>query len=152
MFPCQDTPAIKASYCSTVRSSLPVLMSGLRVSPPPEQTPAPGTMTEYSYRQPCAIPSYLIAIASGELVYRPFDGLFGKEWKTGCWAEVRWILLALTFVGTDHDSPTRLKRLIGSSRKILPSRSASVLGCGKLIIQLCRCCRKVRLELQVRSI
>ena len=63
-------------------------MSGLRVSPPPEQTPAPGTMTEYSYRQPCAIPSYLIAIASGELVYRPFDGLSGKEWKTGCWAEV----------------------------------------------------------------
>lgn len=64
-------------------------MSGLRISPPPEQTPAPGQETEYSFKQPCAIPSYLIAIASGEVVYRPFQALDGKGWKTGCWAEVR---------------------------------------------------------------
>ena len=63
-------------------------MSGLRISPPPEQTPAPGQETEYSFKQPCAIPSYLIAIASGEVVYRPFQALEGKGWKTGCWAEV----------------------------------------------------------------
>ena len=38
--------------------------------------------------QPVAIPSYLIAIASGELVYRPFNKLEGRSWRTGCWAEV----------------------------------------------------------------
>ncbi len=37
--------------------------------------------------QPIAIPSYLIALASGNLVYKPFDPLPGKQWKTGCWAE-----------------------------------------------------------------
>jgi leukotriene-A4 hydrolase len=74
-------------------------MSGLRISPLPEQTPAPGHETEYSFKQPCAIPSYLIAIASGEVVYRPFESLDGKKWKTGCWAEVSswigmsWIIL-----------------------------------------------------------
>jgi leukotriene-A4 hydrolase len=63
-------------------------MSGLRVSPPSEQVLEFGTLVEYVYDQPCAIPSYLIAIASGELVYKPFPELFGKKWRTGCWAEV----------------------------------------------------------------
>ncbi|KAG8986317.1 hypothetical protein FRB90_004074, partial [Tulasnella sp. 427] len=44
-------------------------------------------VVEYKYNQPIAIPSYLIAIASGDLVYKPFDSLPGKSWKTGCWAE-----------------------------------------------------------------
>lgn len=37
--------------------------------------------------QPVAIPSYLIAIASGELVYKPFKDLPGRKWKTGVWTE-----------------------------------------------------------------
>ncbi len=51
MFPCQDTPGIKATYSAKVRSILPVLMSGLRVSPPSEETLEPGKEVEYVYDQ-----------------------------------------------------------------------------------------------------
>jgi leukotriene-A4 hydrolase len=61
-----DTPAVKATYTSTVTSYLPVLMSALRVSPPSEEVLAISHDKEvtYKYRQPVAIPSYLIAIAA----------------------------------------------------------------------------------------
>lgn len=78
-------------------------MSGLRISPPSEETPQPGKEAEYTYDQPCAIPSYLIAIASGEVVYRPFKGLDGKKWKTGCWAEVSFSREGRAEVVARHD-------------------------------------------------
>ncbi|RXK38146.1 leukotriene A-4 hydrolase/aminopeptidase [Tremella mesenterica] len=87
MFPCQDTPAIKATYSSKVRSILPVLMSALRVSPPSEEALVMGEEREYEYVQPVAIPSYLVAIASGELVYKSFEKIGGRKWRTGCWTE-----------------------------------------------------------------
>jgi hypothetical protein len=37
--------------------------------------------------QPVGIPSYLIAIASGNLRYRPFPPIEGRSWKSGVWAE-----------------------------------------------------------------
>lgn len=37
--------------------------------------------------QPIAIPSYLIALASGNLMYKPFPKLQDKAWTTGVWAE-----------------------------------------------------------------
>jgi hypothetical protein len=51
MFPCQDTPGIKATYSAKVKSILPVLMSGLRVSPPSEETLEPGKEVQYVYDQ-----------------------------------------------------------------------------------------------------
>ena len=87
LLPCQDTPAIKASYSSRVKSTLPVLMSGLRQSPPSEEVLEPGKEVEYVYDQPVAIPSYLIAIASGELIYKPFKPVPGRGWRTGVWTE-----------------------------------------------------------------
>jgi leukotriene-A4 hydrolase len=33
------------------------------------------------------IPSYLIAIAAGNVVYRAFDKPAGKNWTSGIWAE-----------------------------------------------------------------
>ncbi|RSH81372.1 hypothetical protein EHS25_006904 [Saitozyma podzolica] len=87
LLPCQDTPAIKATYAAKVRSVLPVLLSGLRQSPKPEEKWVPGKEVEYVYDQPVAIPSYLIAIASGELVYRPFKQLEGRKWRSGAWTE-----------------------------------------------------------------
>jgi leukotriene-A4 hydrolase len=62
-------------------------MSGLRKSPPSEEVLVPGEEMEYVYDQPVAIPSYLVAIASGELVYKPFKQLEGRKWKSGCWTE-----------------------------------------------------------------
>jgi leukotriene-A4 hydrolase len=111
LLPCQDTPAIKATYAAKVRSVLPVLLSGLRQSPKPEEKWVPGKEVEYVYDQvsashlalrlggieiradahpyqPVAIPSYLIAMASGELVYRPFKQLEGRKWRSGAWTEV----------------------------------------------------------------
>lgn len=110
LLPCQDTPAIKATYAAKVRSVLPVLLSGLRQSPKSEEKWVPGKEVEYVYDQvsaselsllvevghqlhadadkPVAIPSYLIAIASGELVYRPFKQLEGRKWRSGAWTEV----------------------------------------------------------------
>ena len=37
--------------------------------------------------QPIAIPSYLLAIAVGDLEYRAFPQFEDKQWKTGVWAE-----------------------------------------------------------------
>jgi hypothetical protein len=51
MLPCQDTPAIKATYSAKVKGVLPVLMSGLRQSPPPEEKWVPGKEVEYVYDQ-----------------------------------------------------------------------------------------------------
>jgi hypothetical protein len=38
-------------------------------------------------KQRVGIPSYLIAIASGNLHYRPFPAIEGRSWKSGVWAE-----------------------------------------------------------------
>lgn len=89
-------------------------MSALRQSPAPEEKWIPGKVVEYVYDQvssrvrhstaswdlrdsseiesmltdqPVPIPSYLIAIASGELEYRPFKQLEGRKWRSGCWTE-----------------------------------------------------------------
>jgi len=81
--PCMDTPAVKATYSAKVRSYLPVLLSALRVSPPSEVVTAisKDRHVEYVYRQPVPIPSYLIAIAAGEVAYKRV----GK--RTGVWAD-----------------------------------------------------------------
>ena len=39
--------------------------------------------------KPVPIPSYLIAIASGNLVYKAFPRIEGKKWTAGVWTEVR---------------------------------------------------------------
>ncbi|KAI5118515.1 hypothetical protein M0805_007684 [Coniferiporia weirii] len=90
--PLQDTPSVKLTYSAKVTSALPVLMSAIRVSPPVEG-PVHGGKTigkeliTYEYKQPTPIPSYLIAIASGNLRYRPFPKVLGKDWSCGIWAE-----------------------------------------------------------------
>lgn len=109
MLPCQDTPAVKATYGAKVRSGrgLEVLMSALRK----DTVDLGDGVTEFIYDQvglpisscllsqmikvadarafgqPVGIPSYLIAIGAGELTYKPFDKLSGRNWNTGCWTE-----------------------------------------------------------------
>ncbi|KAF8468974.1 leukotriene A-4 hydrolase [Kalaharituber pfeilii] len=63
LFPCQDTPAVKSTYHSIIRSPLPVVVSGLSLS-----TKSLGVgLIEYEFEQKVAIPSYLYAIASGDI-------------------------------------------------------------------------------------
>lgn len=62
LFPCFDTPAVKTPYRFQVRSALPSLMSGRPVS---------ADDGVYKFNQPIPIPSYLVALASGDITKLP---------------------------------------------------------------------------------
>lgn len=69
LFPCQDTPDVKSTYTFNVRSPLPVLASGLPTGVKDFQPGAqgkPGTLL-YTFHQAIPMPSYLFALASGDL-------------------------------------------------------------------------------------
>lgn len=86
LLPCQDTPSVKLTYSATVRSPLPVLLSALCTSPRREEMEKVGHVDMakdrvFKFEQPNAIPSYLIAIAAGELAFASLGE------RTGVWAE-----------------------------------------------------------------
>ncbi|KAF7367549.1 Leukotriene A-4 hydrolase [Mycena sanguinolenta] len=90
--PVQDSPSVKITYSAKVASVLPVLLSAIRVSPPSDGPAHDGKVigkdiVVYTYDQPIPIPSYLLAIACGNVRYRPFPQLEDKQWRTGVWAE-----------------------------------------------------------------
>ncbi|PPQ99607.1 hypothetical protein CVT24_005183, partial [Panaeolus cyanescens] len=92
MAPLQDTPSNKIKYSAKVASVLPVLLSARRISPPSDGPAHDGKevgkdVVTYVYDQPIPIPSYLLAIAVGNLVYKTFSKPAGKEWTSGIWAE-----------------------------------------------------------------
>ncbi|KAJ3751229.1 peptidase family M1-domain-containing protein [Lentinula detonsa] len=92
MAPVQDSPSVKIKYSAEVISVLPALMSAIRQSPPSDGPAHDGKVigkdaVTYVYHQPIPIPSYLIAIAAGNVVYRPFPRHPGKEWTCGIWSE-----------------------------------------------------------------
>jgi leukotriene-A4 hydrolase len=69
IFPCQDTPDVKSTYHFKIRSPLPVVASGL---PTGASNFEHGTDGEsgtllYSFFQEIPMPSYLFAIASGDI-------------------------------------------------------------------------------------
>ncbi|KAI8089608.1 peptidase family M1-domain-containing protein [Halteromyces radiatus] len=64
--PCQDSPAIKLTYSASVTSPLPVIMSALKTG----EVQGTNGLTTYGFEQRTSIPSYLIAIAAGNLVSR----------------------------------------------------------------------------------
>lgn len=66
MLPCMDSPSNKLTYSAAVKSSLPVVMSALLSSVDDN-----GDETKtYNFKQATTIPSYLIAVAAGNLVGR----------------------------------------------------------------------------------
>ncbi|KAG7196235.1 putative leukotriene A-4 hydrolase (LTA-4 hydrolase) (Leukotriene A(4) hydrolase) [Scheffersomyces spartinae] len=66
LFPCFDTPAIKSTYDFTVESPYTSLMSGRPIEE--EDDDANGV---YKFEQPIPIPSYLVAIALGDITKKP---------------------------------------------------------------------------------
>ena len=69
LIPCQDTPDVKSTYTFNLRSPLPVLASGLPTGAKnfvPGENGKPGTLL-YSFQQDVPMPSYLFAVASGDL-------------------------------------------------------------------------------------
>ncbi|KAJ7086015.1 peptidase family M1-domain-containing protein [Mycena belliarum] len=92
MAPLQDSPSVKIKYTATVTSVLPVLLSAIRVSPPAYGPIHDGKIVgrdsvSYTYTQPVPIPTYLLAIASGNIIYKPFPQFEDKQWRTGIWTE-----------------------------------------------------------------
>ncbi|GMG29168.1 unnamed protein product [Ambrosiozyma monospora] len=65
MFPCFDTPSVKSTFNYNIKSTLNTLVSGLLVS---KDTTSDAKHTVYKYKQPVPIPSYLVSIASGDIV------------------------------------------------------------------------------------
>ncbi|KAF2433615.1 putative leukotriene A-4 hydrolase like protein [Tothia fuscella] len=69
IFPCQDTPDVKASVDFNIRSPLPVVCSGLPTGTQEfraGKNGSSGTLL-YTFKQEVPIPSYLFAVASGDL-------------------------------------------------------------------------------------
>lgn len=74
--PLQDTPRVRYTYSArvTAPADVMVLMSA-------DNDPAAVRDGDYSFRMPQRIPSYLMAIAAGDLVFRPISA------RSGVWAE-----------------------------------------------------------------
>ncbi|KAG9238425.1 putative leukotriene A-4 hydrolase like protein [Amylocarpus encephaloides] len=69
IFPCQDTPDVKSTYDFKIRSPLPVIASGLPTGASQFKhgvNGESGTML-YSFHQGVPMPSYLFALASGDI-------------------------------------------------------------------------------------
>ena len=74
--PLQDTPGVRFTYKARVRTrpDVMVLMSA-------DNDPAAERDGDYSFSMPQPIPSYLMAIAAGDLVFKPISA------RSGVWAE-----------------------------------------------------------------
>lgn len=69
LFPCQDTPDVKSTYDFNIRSPLPVVASGLPAGATEFEHGKDGKSGTllYSFRQGIPMPSYLFALASGDI-------------------------------------------------------------------------------------
>ncbi|KIW64892.1 leukotriene A-4 hydrolase/aminopeptidase [Phialophora macrospora] len=65
IFPCQDTPDVKAPFDFTFTSPLPVIASGIGAKENPAS--AGSTSQVYKFHQKVPIPAYLFAMASGDI-------------------------------------------------------------------------------------
>ena len=74
--PLQDTPSVRFTYTARIRT--PATVMALMSADNDPQAERDG---DYSFTMPQAIPSYLMAIAAGDLVFKPISE------RAGVWAE-----------------------------------------------------------------
>ena len=74
--PLQDLPGVRITYDATIRT--PPGLTAVMAAEIGSSTPGSGV---YTFKMPQPIPSYLIALAIGDLVFKPMSD------RTGVWAE-----------------------------------------------------------------
>ena len=98
--PLQDTPSVRFTYTAhvTSRPDVMVLMSA-------DNDPKAARDGDYTFKMPQPIPSYLLAIAAGDLVFEPISG------RSGVWAEP-------TMVGKAAKEFEDTEKMIGAAEKL----------------------------------
>ena len=85
--PLQDTPAVRVTYDATIHTPKPLVavmaaeMDPANAGPVLSDRPGDGPTRTFKFKMPQAIPSYLIAIAIGDLAFKAMGD------RTGVWAE-----------------------------------------------------------------
>jgi len=98
--PLQDTPSVRFTYSAHVvsRPDVMVLMSA-------DNDSKASRDGDYTFKMPQPIPSYLLAIAAGDLVFEPISG------RSGVWAEP-------TMVGKAAKEFEDTEKMIGAAEKL----------------------------------
>jgi len=114
--PLQDTPSVRFTYTAhvTSRPDVMVLMSA-------DNDPKAARDGDYTFKMPQPIPSYLLAIAAGDLVFEPISG------RSGVWAEP-------TMVGKAAKEFEDTEKMIGAAEKLY--------GEYRWAATTCWCCRR----------
>ncbi|KAJ6123253.1 hypothetical protein N7512_005718 [Penicillium capsulatum] len=99
IFPCQDTPDVKSTIDFNITSPLPVMTSGLPIR---QSAMASSGNQLYRFHQSVPIPSYLFAIASGDVSEAPIGPRSVVATSPDKLAECKWELEADTenFINT----------------------------------------------------
>lgn len=71
LFPCQDSPDIKSTYTFRITSPYVVVASGVASGEPEAVGAESGDEKLYTFEQKVPIPSYLFALASGDIAQAP---------------------------------------------------------------------------------
>lgn len=71
IFPCQDTPDVKATFDFHITSPLPVVASGIAAKDNPTSPSTNGSSQVFNFHQKVPIPAYLFALAAGDIASAP---------------------------------------------------------------------------------
>ncbi len=103
--PLQDTPSVRFTYSAhvTAPADAMVLMSA-------DNDPAAPRDGDYTFKMPQKIPSYLLAIAAGDLVFQPISS------RSGVWAEPSMVGKAATEFADTEKMIETAEKLYGPYR------------------------------------